>query len=187
MSLLPDIDQQAIQGNSVGSVSDSALDALEPRAVGSGTVTISGAVASGDVLTLTLTSKLFTGGTHAVTATAATSDTDAIVAEKLTTSINNDSVLQAMGAYATALAAVVTVHWPGPLGSFVSMSFGATGSEAAALVQIAGGSGPVIALTDARFVVGDGAVITVRKNRRYSFDAYALNQIVSGGMGNTIK
>lgn len=187
MSLLPDLDTVVVQGYVVSGVPDSALDALEPRAIGTGTVTISGAVANGDVLTLTLTSKLFASGSHAVTATAATSDTDAICAEKLANAVNADATLQALGVYATALAAVLTINWPGPLGAFVTMALASTGSEAGAVVQITGGSGPVIALTDTRFVIGDGSVITVRKNRRYSFDAYGLSQLVSGGMGSFLK
>lgn len=180
MSLLPDLNTNLVLGYSVESVPDSVVDANEPRVVGTGTVTVAGSVVNGDVLSLTLTSALFSGGTHAVTATAATSDTDSICAEKLANSINNDATLQSFGAYATALAAVLTIHWPGPLGSFVTFALTSTGSEGGTDVQITGGSGPVIATADTRFGLGN-QIVSVRKNRRYSFDAYNLAAIVAGG------
>lgn len=124
-----------------------------PRTFASATVTITGSVATSDVLHLTFTLPALPGGAVVVIATAGAGDTVITLAQRLAAAICNNPALQSYGAYATSLGGVVTIRWPGPLGNNVVLSQSVTpGSEVETISgQLTGGSGPVIPFNTFRF------------------------------------
>lgn len=182
MSLLPNLDTRLILGPTTSFANEATVESNEPRVNGTGSVTVAGAVGAGDILTIAFTSGLFSNGSYSVASAAAVAgDTDAIMAEKLANAINSDSTLRNLGVYATAAGAVVTINWPGPLGSMVTFNVTTGGAETFTKAQISGGSGPIQAFEDTRVIAGNQTLL-LRKDRYYSFDSIALAALVAGGI-----
>jgi hypothetical protein len=180
--LLPDADTPVVQNGVISHEPETSIATLEPRVNGTGSVTIAGTVGSGDDISLKFTSTLFTGGSLTVGETDVSGDTDTNAAERLAAAIMANATLTGFGVIAEAdpIAGKVDVTWPGPLGSFVTMSDNTTGAETFTLVQISGGSGPIIPTDNFRFVY-NGQVIQLVHNRRKQLDKNGLAVLVASG------
>lgn len=179
---LPDRDTPIIVNGVLQRQSESDIASALPREDGSGRVTFGGTIADGNVLTLTFTSKLFTGGSLDVQVTATDTDTATTLAVKFAVAIMANAtlanLLTANANYVAAGRLDITV--PGPLGSHVTISGESTGAETFTIVQVAGGSGPIIPTADFKFT-HNGTVISFTAERRMSLSSDAISALVAAG------
>lgn len=178
---IPDLDSPVIVPGGAARKSEADLAAQFPRVNGAGSVTIGGTNAENNVLTVTFTSKVLPGGAVAVSVTSGASETATSLAAKMAAAIMANAALVAFGVLAihdAAAPAKVNLKWPGPLSSHVVISGASTGDDSFTIVQLSGGSGPVISSEDIRFV-HNGAVIELKANRRMALSAEALKSLVS--------
>lgn len=181
-NLFPNPDSVGIVNGVVTRKSEEDMAADLPRVDGTGSITVTGTVANGDVLTATFTSVLFSGGSLAVQATAQTGDSATVAAERLVAAINANATLKAMGVYAqmSVVAGKLDIIWPGPLGTqFLTLSASTTGAEGFTIVQMTGGSGPIIPLKSFNFLY-NGSVISLVENRRKLLSNVVLAALVKG-------
>jgi hypothetical protein len=151
MSLLPQFDKAST--NSSGALVPlpaASFLAANPRYCGMGTVTLSGTIVNGDVLTLKFTGSFIPTGSTSVSASLTGSDTLATAAQKLANAIIASAALQNFDVNAVVYSGVLIIVWAGPLGTNATMSMTktGTGTEAAAFTQVTGGSGPIIPKSD---------------------------------------
>ena len=135
---------------------------------GTPTATITGTVAAGDVLTLTITNTAVTGSPVTVSYTAPTGATTTTLATGLAAAINSNTALASAGISATSATNVVTFVYSGLIGQIRISQSVTTGSETITLTatptttavlstaatetitiansgKLSGGSGPVFA------------------------------------------
>jgi hypothetical protein len=158
MSVLPDLKEGVIVGGSETLQDEAGFLAIYPRVNGSGTITVTGTITNLDSYIVIFTSGLFSGGSLALTIGVVTADTLTTLAQKVVNAINGNSTLQSMGIFATSSGAAVTINWPGPIGNQIVISVVSSpgGTETATIVQITGGSGPVIPQKDFNYAYGGG-------------------------------
>jgi hypothetical protein len=158
MSVLPDLREGVVVNGSETLQDEAGFLALFPRVNGSGTITVTGTITNLDTYTVTFAAGLFSGGSLAVTAAVVTADTLTTLAQKVVNAINGNSTLQGLGVFATSAGAVVTINWPGPIGNQIVISVGSApgGTETATIIQITGGSGPVIPQKDFNYSYAGG-------------------------------
>jgi hypothetical protein len=100
------------------------------RVAGTLTLTVTGSVANGDIIDVTVTNATLPNGAVTVTANALTSDTTTDVAQEIASAINNNSVLQQFDIYANSYKNVVHYNQLGPVSALsVVTAVVATGSE----------------------------------------------------------
>jgi phage tail sheath gpL-like len=149
---------------------------------GTGSVKVSGTEATGDTVSITFSGKLFASSV-VVSVTSVSGDSDQTIAEKLGAAINANSTLEGFGVEASTdsgTAGQVDVVWPGPLGSFVTMTPHTTGAETFTTTQISGGSGPIIPSDNFQFM-NNGGIVRLWKGRRVTLDSPTLTTLVNGG------
>jgi hypothetical protein len=112
---------EVINGMPVQGSPDEIL-VLHPEGMASGSITLSGAVQAGDHVCAQFNYAELTNGTELVSYTAVGGDTLATVAENLADAINNDAALEAIGLFAAAAGAVITIKLAGDIGPQVSIS-----------------------------------------------------------------
>jgi hypothetical protein len=181
---LPASDEPVMINGQICKQSESAFLAANPRANSTGSVTVAGTVATGDVLQIIFTGAFIPGGPITVAATAVAGDTDQTMAEKLAAAIEANAVLQGFGVTAYNSSAVVHVTWPGPIGTHIVLSTHTTGAETFTTVQLTGGSGPII--PNASLITGDyfrfvynGAVLTFVPGRAISVASDLLSALLA--------
>lgn len=110
------------------------------------TVTVGGAIAAGDTLTVTLTNPVIGAleAGHPVVVVAAAGDTDTSISGKIATAINADATLEAVGITATSAAAALALAQPGQIGNLTHVTVATGGAETFAFTNsgtFAGGFG----------------------------------------------
>lgn len=142
-----------------GLISDAQILRDNPRSDASITITMGGTITNGNSLTVNVNDFRLPGGTVQFVIPVVTADDLASVAAKLAKALAESPVLRDLGAYASHVAAVVTLKMPGPLSNFATLSRTLSGGATltAALGNsgsLAGGAGPVIPLDDFDVCVG---------------------------------
>jgi hypothetical protein len=105
------------------------------------TVTVAGALSVGDGLQLTATSSALSGSPVTLTYTTKAGDTINSMAAGLVTLINANAALVAVGTYASAVGAVITIYWPSNLSPTLVWSKSVTGAATETLTIGTGTSG----------------------------------------------
>lgn len=180
-TLVPNFDPALVSGSDLSNVSPYDFLASNPRAVSAGTITVGGTVTSGNTLTVEVSNGVF--GSTSVEVTAGASDTVDTLAEKIAQALNDNATLQGVGAYADAAGAVVTLSWPGPVGnlSTIAGTVSSGGTETLAVVQMSGGSGPIIPRANFSFSLNYD-VTDYMAGIPVSLDNWTLSQMVTQGM-----
>jgi len=179
-SFFPNWDQPSQQGYTTALLSVSAYLAANPQVAATDTIAVSGSATNADVISLVITNPVLPNGSVTVTSTSVTSDTNAMVAERLAAAINSNATLRSYNFFATSLNGVVTLNELGPVGNFTSLSYSVSGSATEILTfgnQTLG-----------HFVVGgsetDADVVTVRfSNTNFSGGHEDVSVTTSGGEG----
>ncbi len=127
-----------------GSVSNGATETITPgtNINGNTTTTIAGTITAGDVVTLTTYNTNLTNGQEPVLYTVASGNTTTTIATNLTSAINADTNLKAIGVSATSSGAVITIT---VTGTTYTSSVSGAGTETIALgINTAGNTTAVI-------------------------------------------
>ena len=157
-----------------------------PRTSASANATIGGTVASGNVVTLTLTQNQLPGGALTASYTATGSDTVETVAEGLASAFNTVVRAQLGNAlvtaiYATTSEAEVVINWDGPLGNFATLSDTTSGSITVTLSPVGGGltggSGPVFCANNFEYQRGT-STLAFYYGKHYELDGAFLRALV---------
>lgn len=179
--LLPNLDRPFAVNGSVGLVNPSKLAALLGSGTpASGSVTVAGVVASGDVITLTVANGVLNPSVS-VSYTATSTDTVDTIAEALAKEINASDTLVTHGFWADAESGVVQVYQRGPVGNFTTLSASTTGAETFTEVQPSGGNGPIVPLSNF-YWAHNGNVHDYFYGQPYSVTYNNLDQMVAQGM-----
>lgn len=176
-----------IINGSISRKDEAGMAALMPRVNGTGSVTLSGTVATSDIVSIRFASAIFPS-TISIPVTCSVGETLTSLATKLCAAIMANATLRAAGLTCSVDPTVVgkiNFVWPGPLGTFVTISgIASPGAEGFAYVQISGGSGPVIPIEDFQFM-NNGSVVRLFYQRRIQLDAITLANLVAGGLNKT--
>ena len=150
-TLLPNFNQAVAMGPEIVPQSPAQILAANARVNASLALTVGAAVATSDVLDVTLTNAVLPAGALTVSVTATVSDTDATLAEKLAAKINLNLICRQYDIVAESLDGVLTVLQAGPVGnSTVVTTAVSPGSETftPSSGTLTGGSGPVVPLSN---------------------------------------
>ncbi len=157
-TLIPNFDPTVMSAQgTLDHVSPAAFAAEFPRVAATATATIGGTATSTNTVTLTVTAATISSGSLSVTYTVGASDTLDSIAEGLASLVNANANAQAVGLYATAALAVVTLNWPGPVGNSAVVSYTLSGGATETVTLspagggLTGGSGPIIPINNFNF------------------------------------
>lgn len=129
-TLVSNVDQPYVTGDSVSLLSPADYAAVNPRADGVATASLTGSVTTGDELTLTVFNPLLGNaqfGGHSPTQISKTyttvgGDTLTTIAEAFAVLFNDDADAQSVGLRADVAGAVITFRWGGPIGNLSIVS-----------------------------------------------------------------
>lgn len=179
-------DSVIISGQNI-SLSPADYAAAFPRTNGTITLTLTGTVTNNDSVTVNFAANFLPGQLVSLNVAIANGDTLASIAQKLATAINENATLRNFGVTADSALAVVTVNWPGPLASTVTVTItvGGAHSEAITLAPVSGvptgGSGYILPYQDFNYAF-QGNVMQFRVNHPVVVDADLVAALVNDGM-----
>jgi phage tail sheath gpL-like len=148
----------------------------------SGSVALAGAVASGDVLSLSVANGVLGKAPVVVTYTLTSSDTIDTAAANLAAAFNATPSLLQYGFWANSTGdGTITVYQRGPVGNFTTLAFSSTGSETATVTQPTGGKGMIVPLTNFTFS-NNGDYQDFWYGLPYEVNYHQLDAMVTQGM-----
>ncbi len=151
-TLLPNLDTPLVTNGVVQLTPSSGIDAAAAGTASTGSVTVAGTVASGNVITVTVANPVLPNGAVAVSYTATGTDTLATVAANLAVAMNNTSTLSQYGwSFGSNGLGELILSQRGPVGNFSTISASTTGAETFTIVQMSGGTGTIVPLTNFTF------------------------------------
>ncbi len=181
--LLPNFDQPfSVNGVlSLVNPSDLAPDLVANATPASGSVTIGGSVAQGDVVTLEVTNGVLGSAAVSVSYTAKSGDTVATVAAALAKAFNATQSLVRYGFWAdTDGEGAVLVYQRGPVGNFTTLGHSTTGSETFTVTNPSGGDNVVVPLANFEFSF-NGSTKSYLYGQPYKVSYPILTAMVSQG------
>jgi hypothetical protein len=187
-TLVPNFDRPTYNGNTIDHSSPAVFDAASARADATMTITVAGTMAATDTITATITF-----GSNVVTETytlGAGDTTAALAAAGLVNVINSDQVAAGFGIYATAVGAVITIRFNGPIGNsaVVTTAVGGGGGALETLTmspvsgKLSGGTGPIIPTGNFTWAPGGGAVTSFWYGQPAIVGFDQLTNMLSQGM-----
>lgn len=149
--------------------------------ISSGNVTIAGTVAEGDVLSLSIENGVLGDAPIVATYTLTSTDTLETAAANLASAFNDINTLIQFGFWANSNGAEIIVNQRGPVGNFSTLSFSTTGAETDTIVQMTGGEGVIVPLTNFTFA-NHGSFEDYWYGLPYDINYTLLSNMVDQGM-----
>ena len=148
-TLVPNFGTPIINNGVISLANGSQLDAAANGVNATGSITVAGTIASGNTITVTVTNGCLPGGSVAVPYTTTSSDTAVTIAAQLALLLNNNVTLSTYGwRFGTNGAGAIELYQRGPVGNFSTLSATTTGAETFTYVQMSGGTGAVVPLSN---------------------------------------
>lgn len=180
-TLLPNFDRPFAKNGVITLTPSSELAGELGTAVpASGSVTVAGTVAAGNVISLVVKSPVFAPSVT-IQYTAVSTDTLDTIASALASLINGSSILSSYGYWANADGAAVVVNQRGPVGNFATLSASSTGAETFTVVQPSGGSGAIVPLSNFAWAY-NGVVKDYFYGLPYALPYHQLSVMVAQGL-----
>ncbi len=181
-TLVPNFGTPMVNNGVITMATGGQVDSAANGTSASGTITVAGTVASGNVITATITNGCLPGGSVSVAYTTTSTDTAVTIAAELALLLNNNATLSRYGwRFGTNGAGVVDVYQRGPVGNFSTVSVTTTGAETFTIVHLSGGTGAVVPLSN--FSLSFNNVVTQFWYGKPQILAYmALQNAVSQGV-----
>lgn len=147
-TLLPNLNRPYAKNGVIGEPSSYELAKLMGSGTpASGTVTVAGTMAAGNVITLTIANGVLKPSV-VLTYTATSTDTTETIAEELASLVDKNEILSMFGFWATTLTDVLTIYQRGVVGNFTTLAATSTGAETFTITNPTGGAGPIVPLSN---------------------------------------